>query len=97
MKKIAMIFLFVVSSGAFAEGSISRSQVILEVSEQSPELSETLKKLDLSEVGEAMRAGRHTGIGGARLMPYTFLSKDGSLTVTIYDDNGKIAVDVRNN
>lgn len=96
MKTMLLIATMLLSLNAFAGGSIGLDQVLDELAngregdqcstklKGNPELSRALKKLDLEEIGEAVRIGHvNENCTGRRLRPYKFNSKDGKLAVEI--------------
>ena len=97
MKMITLTAICMLSSlSAFAAGSISRATALAEVAAESPPLASALGRLGLAGQGSAIRAGNHTGEGGKRLMPYTFLTEDKKLTVEIgRDEIGMIWVSIQ--
>jgi hypothetical protein len=96
MKTVLLIATMLLSLNAFAGGSIGLDQVLDELAngrkgdecvselKGNPAMARALKKLNLEEVGSAIRIGHNNeNCTGTRVPPYTFNSKDGKLAVEI--------------
>ncbi len=96
MKTLVLISTLLISMNVFAGGSVGLDQAIDELTngikndkcsgdmDAQPALAQALKKLDLNEVGLAVRIGHNNeDCTGTRVMPYWFKSKDGKLKVQV--------------